>query len=147
MLICISCCISFAQGDYGRKDEIDIFLTLQDRGYHTGVVTIIQDDRIGLLVKKHINRNKKQNGIPGFRIRIYSDTGFDARENSNNAITKFLKIFPEIKIHWEYVSPDYKVYVGNFRTKIEAIKLLKKVKKYFPQAFIIPDKINFPKLD
>ncbi len=108
---------------------------------------IIQDKRIDELVQRHIQYNKYNNGILGYRIRIYSNLGKKARSESDNARARFYGYFPEIPIYRKYESPYFKVYVGNFRTMNDALNILKRVKHYFPEAFIIHDKINFPKLD
>ena len=41
----------------------------------------------------------------------------------------------------------FKVRVGDFRTKIEAIKLFQSISKEFPGAYFVPDVINFPDLN
>ncbi|MFP4041249.1 MAG: SPOR domain-containing protein, partial [Bacteroidales bacterium] len=61
--------------------------------------------------------------------------------------TEFYEQFPDIPIYREYDSPYFKIYVGDFRTKIEAIKSLKKIQKHFPSAFVVPDTINYPELN
>ena len=45
-----------------------------------------------------------------------------------------------------YESPNFKVRAGNFRNKIEAQKLLHDVRGKYDGAFIVSDKIKFPKL-
>jgi hypothetical protein len=45
-----------------------------------------------------------------------------------------------------YVEPNYKVRVGDFRTRMEAEKLLQELKGKFTSLFIIPGKINPPKI-
>jgi hypothetical protein len=38
----------------------------------------------------------------------------------------------------------YKIRVGDFRTKTEATKFFLLISKVFPDAYIVPDIINFP---
>jgi hypothetical protein len=38
------------------------------------------------------------------------------------------------------------VRVGNFRTKSEALSLQQRIRKNYPNAFIVKDMIQFPKL-
>ena len=123
----------------------DIFEQVRNRSQ--GSITFQQDSLIRELVNKHMAKNKDNPGTQGYRIRIYSDLGTHARKESEEYKTRFYENFPEIPVYRDYVQPYYKVYVGDFRTKIEAIKSLKRIKRVFPQAFIVPDHINFPELD
>lgn len=83
----------------------------------------------------------------GYRIQIYFDSGRTARESANETKAKFLSFFPDIEAHILYQSPFYKVRVGDFRTENEALKFSKKILRRFPQAYIVPDIIDFPELD
>lgn len=125
----------------------NIFYKIQEKEEGQGDVLIFQDIRINDLIYNHIEQNKRRDGIPGFRIRIFSDLGSSAREESQAVRTKFYELFPEIPIYLEYRSPYFRVYVGDFRTNIDALKEFKRIQRYFPSAFIKPDQINFPKLD
>ena len=136
---------SMAQFNDNRSQPDDIFGRIQYKS--RGDITFQQDSMIRALVVKHIMKNKKNPGLEGYRIRIYSDLGTHARDESLEYRTRFYENFPDIPTYRDYVRPYYKVYVGDFRTKIEAIKSLKKIKRKFPSAFIVPDYINFPELD
>ncbi len=125
----------------------EIFYNLKEKKDGSGNVVIYQDDRINKLVWKHVSQNKEFNGVQGFRIRIFSDLGQTAREKSQEANAKFNELFPEIPVYREYDSPYFKVYAGDYRTKNDAIKDFKRIKEVFPVAFIVPGRINFPKLD
>jgi len=152
LLFIVSVIISkvlFAQDAQISSDlySTEIFQRLQEKKDGNGNVVIYQDDRINKLVWKHISQNKEFNGIQGFRIRIFSDLGQTARENSQDVNAKFNELFPEIAVYREYDSPYFKVYAGDYRTKSDAVKDFKRIKRYFPAALIVPGRINFPKLD
>lgn len=125
----------------------DFFSKIQSEETGEGEVTIFQDLRINNLVYNHIEQNKRKAGVPGYRIRIFNDLGSGAREHSQEVKAEFYDKFPEIPIYREYDSPYFKVYVGDFRTKIDAMKVFKRIKHYFPAAFIVPDEINYPSLE
>ncbi len=137
----------FGQSFSKSSDTEDIFIKIQEKQINQGDILVFQDMRINDLIYNHIEQNKRKEGVPGFRIRIFSDLGNLARVNSQDAKAKFFGLFPEIPIHREYVSPYYRVVVGDYRTKIDALKDFKRVKRYFPSAFIVPDKINYPNLE
>jgi len=125
----------------------EIFYKLKEKKDGNGNVVIYQDSRINKLVWKHVSQNKEFNGIQGFRIRIFSDLGQAAREKSQEANARFNELFPHISVYREYDSPYYKVYAGDYRTKNDALVDFKRIKMYFPAAFVVPTRINFPKLD
>lgn len=136
---------AMAQTGQSSGSRGDIFDQIQSQS--EGNITFQQDSVVSVLVNKHIAKNRENPGTQGYRIRIYSDLGTHARKESEEYKTRFYENFPEIPVYRNYVQPYYKVYAGDFRTKVEAIKSLKRIKKVFPKAFIVPDHINFPELD
>jgi hypothetical protein len=86
--------------------------------------------------------------MEGFRIQIYSSSNRNAREESNKAMAEFISKFPDIKPYSLYAEPGYfKIRAGDFRTKTEATRLYLIVSKEFPDAYLVPDFINFPDLN
>ncbi len=122
-----------------------IFNTLSNdsRG---GKIRIYQDQRIQMLINKHTAINYRTGKIPGWRIRIYSDLGSYARDASLEAKTRFLTYYPEIPVYRQYASPYFKVYVGDFRTRLNCLRALRKIKEQFPNAFPVQTKINYPEV-
>jgi len=63
-------------------------------------------------------------------------------------MVEFMKKFPGIISYPLYAEPGYfKIRAGDFRTKTEATKLLLSIRKEFPDAYLVPDIINFPELN
>jgi hypothetical protein len=58
----------------------------------------------------------------------------------------FLRKYPDYKVYVLFKTPDFRVRVGDFRTRSEAIKLKYLIEKDFPNSFIVEDFINFPAL-
>jgi hypothetical protein len=107
---------------------------------------VSQDARIDTLMQRHIEVNKRLNGTEGFRLEIFFSSGNHAREEAMNIKTEFLKKYPDELAYMTFQSPDFKVRVGNFRTKSEALALQQRIRKDYPNAFIVKDMIQFPKL-
>ena len=85
--------------------------------------------------------------MAGFRIQIYASSNRNAREESNKAMAEFISKFPDIKPYLVFAEPGYfKIRAGDFRTKTEATRLFLLVSKEFPDAYLVPDFINFPDL-
>lgn len=135
---------SFGQNTTVIRKDIFYYLQEDTKG---AKVKINQDIRINNLMRKQIQCNQKQAKIPGWRIRIFSDLGQQSKESSLAAQSKFLSNYPDIPVYRIYDSPNYKVYVGDFRTKDEAIKLIRQLKSDFRNAFPVPMYINFPVLE
>lgn len=91
---------------------------------------------------KLLTQNKKVSGIPGYRIRIYSESGLGAREEQQRMRARFLSYHPGIDAYNKYDEPFFKVYVGDCRTKSEALILYDEIKDNFPNPIIVPDYIN-----
>jgi len=148
LIICVFTGDMFSQRRDIRESKIDTVEYFKDSIRYSDNVIIIQDERMSNLLDKHIRTNIEQNGIPGFRIRIFSELGTDARDKWNLAKARFLRNFPAIsEIYMEYDPPDYKIYIGDFRTKPEAMKIFERIRIYFPKAFIVRCIINFPDLE
>jgi hypothetical protein len=105
---------------------------------------INQDSRLEKMLSWHIENNKINNSIDGFRVEIFFSSDIDAKQKALKKKVEFLSIYPENTVHVKYISPNFRVRVGDFRTKNEALKLYKEIKTTYPVAFIVTDKIDFP---
>ena len=105
-------------------------------------IHVVVDSLLMANYYKLLTRNKEVKGIPGFRIRIYSESGLGAREEQQRMRAKFLSLHPGIDAYNKYDEPFFKVYVGDCRTKSEALILFDEIKKNFPNPIIVPDYIN-----
>jgi hypothetical protein len=109
-------------------------------------IDIIQDKKIDLLVSKHILYNENHQTIPGYRIQIYFDSGNNSKNKAILTKNEFNNKYKDIEAYIIYQEPNYKIRVGNFRTRFEAQGFLNKLLKDYPNAFIVKGEINFPKL-
>jgi len=104
------------------------------------------DSRLDKMLKWQIEKNKKMEGMEGFRVEIFFSSQMDAKEKSLAIKTEFLSEYPDYAVHIKFVAPNFRVRIGDFRTKNEALKLYKMIQDDYPAAFIVPDVINFPLL-
>jgi hypothetical protein len=86
--------------------------------------------------------NHKITGVPGFRIRIFSESGIGAKEQQQRLRARFLSLYPEVDAYYKYDEPYFKVYVGDCRTRSEALKLYDQIKRDFPNPILREDYIN-----
>ncbi len=98
-----------------------------------GKVTVDQDSDIDKLLeyKKDVKTTKV------FRIQVYQSVDPDKadREKSN-----FLNTYEEWPVEIVWNTPNYKVWVGNFATRLEADRALSKIKKNYMNAIIFQPK-------
>ena len=94
-------------------------------------ITNINQEGINNLVNKYklILKNKK--GIEGWRLQIKFTS---KREDILRYQIKFTNLYPQTPSQITFNSPYYKLTVGNFRTKNEALKIKQKIKNEFPGA-------------
>ena len=95
-----------------------------------GVVVINQDKDIETLLqlKKDVNRT-----LVNYRIQIYNGN----RQGANKAEMEFKKVFSDWSPSMKFQTPNYKIWVGSFKTRLEADRALLRIKREFRNAFII----------
>jgi len=134
-------CILFPAG--AQSPVPDIFSYFQTPG-KPGKMEIIQDAAIRDRVNVYLSHQARLNGIKGYRISIYFGSGQDSKKTAELTRANFVNRYPDVNCHtkWEY--PYFKVYVGDFRTRSEAMKFLKNIEYNYPDAFIREDIVEFP---
>ena len=100
-------------------------------------------------VRQALNRQVEKNAsktYSGFRIRLYFASSRTAREESAAVIRRFSAMYPGIQAYRSYASPNFKVSVGNFRSRLDAEALLRQIKPDFPDAFIVRERFKYPSI-
>jgi hypothetical protein len=110
-------------------------------------LNINQDARAESLLQRHVDINRGREKTKGYRIQIFSEAGGNARKRAMGVKSSFLSYYHDVKAEVIYSTPDFKVRVGNFRTRSEALKFQKGIDRKFPNAIIVPDEIDFPELE
>ena len=107
-----------------------------------GKVTVVKDARIDSLIALRIALNKNPGATPGvytpasangFRVQIFMGSN---RNDAYNAQSKFNELYPEMKTYIIYSEPNFKVRAGDFRTRLEASKLMEQLRSQFSSLFI-----------
>lgn len=126
----------------------NLMLTLAtfSQSYSTGSVNVLQDPRVDSIISMQRSIREANPLIDGYRIQIFMESGNDAVERANQLIENFNEDFPAIKAYLSFGQPYYRVRVGDFRDRLEAEGLLKRISRKYAQAFIIQDQIEPPGL-
>jgi len=109
-------------------------------------VQINQSQDVAGSMNAHLKSNKGRN-ISGYRVRIFFDNRQSARVDSETTLKRFKSLFPEVRAYRIYANPYFKVTVGDFRTKSEAMALLTRIRNDFPSAFVVKENIEYPVVD
>ncbi len=115
--------------------------------WKTGTITVKQDARVTDILKRQISQNKRKNGVDGYRIQILFNSGPGARNQAIRAKADFLSAYPGYPVYILYQSPFYKVRIGDFVLKRDALKVYHQIKNKYPTAFIVNDIVRFPDLN
>ena len=116
------------------------------RTFAQGSVQIYQEPGIAELLNKHKAFYEKLDGIYGYRVQIFFESGNNAKAKANSAKAQFNGRYSEEDSYLTFQTPYFKVRVGDFRSRLDAECFMKKIEGDFSQAFVVKDKINFPKL-
>ena len=136
LLLLTHCIFSYSQRGGRTVRQSDVLENLKEKEGN-GQMTVSLVSLLEVNYNKHLVKNSQTMGIAGYRIRIFSDNGRGAKDNQKRVKANFLSLFPELDAYPKYEGSYFKVYVGDFRTKSQAILLLERIKKEFPDAFIV----------
>ena len=152
IIVCLIICWIFTKTSYaqsgGSTNSHPLLKELQQND-SPGQVEIIQDKRIDSLLLKYLIINQKNKTMPGFRIRIFARNNIDnGRQGATDAEAKFIDKFSGLgeEVYLIQESPDWKVYIGNFRTRTDAYRIVQQIKSVFPNNRIVECQIDFTKL-
>ena len=109
-----------------------------------GQVTILNNQKIDeqVIIK---NASVDTTKISGYRIQLAFNTD---RSFVENIKTKYANYYPKNEQTYTiYQQPYWKLRVGNFYREIDALATLKKIREFFPNAFIVPDNIKRPLIE
>lgn len=98
-----------------------------------GKITIHQDNKLINLMelKKAVNKEDFTSGQ--FTVQIFNGT-----YEEGDRLMKEIILEDKFKdVYFSFETPYYKIRIGKYISKIEAIKELEKIKKTFPAAFIL----------
>ncbi len=116
-------------------------LGLFDTDNATGRLTINCDNKLQT-ISVNLKEAHKKRFHYGYRVQIFFSSGSDARNMAETTKQKFLQKYSDINAYLEFAQPYFKVLVGDFRTKLEASGLKKKLSAFYPGCFVVSSKIE-----
>jgi len=102
-----------------------------------GSVTINEDEKISEILNLKKSLEKENKLAVGYTIQLY----YGELVEANSIIKEYKNRFNSWPASIEYETPNYKVWVGSFSTRLEADRARLEINKKFPAAFILkPDR-------
>ena len=77
--------------------------------------------------------------VDGFRIQLMATTD---RRKVDDTQAQFASLYPGVFTTWSQAKPYYRVRVGAFPSRTEASNFLTKIKKDYPDAYVVPDRVK-----
>lgn len=106
-------------------------------------VTLNQPQEMDQAYARYIQANGERK-MNGYRIRLFFSNKQSARTESEELEKEFQLQFPQIPTYRSYTNPFFKVVVGDYRTKSDALRELNKILPFYPKAIVVKENIWFP---
>ena len=99
-----------------------------------GEITIVKSNELDSIIKLRKELNSE---IQNLRIQIYNGD----RANAELIMKEYIEIFNDTSANIIYETPNYKVWVGDFYTQLEADGKLTDIRKKYRSSFIFRPEI------
>ena len=103
-----------------------------------GDLRVESSARVNELVAQKMEYNKTVDSYPGFKIQIYYGSEKECYEIKD----EFRAMYPDIPTSIVFSTPQWKLQVGNYRTRLEADKSILAIKKEYPSAIVLAAEIE-----
>lgn len=110
-----------------------MFLIVLNSNNLTAQVTVEQDSKFENLLSEKRKVNSSITTTDKFKIQIF----YGESQNARKALADFKRNFPDIDGTIIFSSPNYKVQVGNFKTKIDAERVRLEILKKYSEALVV----------
>jgi hypothetical protein len=102
---------------------------------------VIMSDSLEKAMTEQVEKNKARK-TQVYRVRIYFDNSKDARTISQQIVDTFSVYHPGVPVFRSYDNPYFKVTVGEFRTKSDAMRFLEAIRKEYPTVFLVRESFS-----
>ena len=103
-----------------------------------GAIQIQSSDNIKSIIAKKRAYNKNVTQIKGYKIQLF----YGNEEGAYKVRDEFSIAFPDTTIQIRFFSPEWKVWVGSYKTQLAADRALKEIKAASFNAFVFATEIK-----
>ncbi|MBW7936948.1 MAG: hypothetical protein LC101_04585 [Flavobacteriales bacterium] len=120
-----------------------LFFVLASKMLHAqqGTVVIHYDPGVESSINAYI-ASAQEEKLKGFRVQLCSESGNNAKGIANAIKSRFLQRYRNVPAYLIWESPNFKVRVGDFKTRLDATLFWKQVQDEFLQSYVVMDQIN-----
>lgn len=105
-----------------------------------GTMVVHMDDEISTLME---TISEADLPLEGYRIQLY----FGRKEEVNTMRTEFLQKNPECGAYVSWLQPNFRLRIGDFRTRLQAERFKNEIQADYPSSYIVRDNIEPAPLD
>lgn len=103
-----------------------------------GVVRIESSAHVDQMLAQKKEYNKSLEKFQGFKIQIY----YGSEKKCYEVKDEFTSLFPDIATSIIFSTPQWKLQIGNYRTRLEADHAMVGIKKEYPSAIVLATEID-----
>jgi len=103
-----------------------------------GTVRIESSAHIDQMLAQKKNYNKSLDKFQGFKIQIY----YGSEKECYEVKEEFKSLYPDIATSIIFSTPQWKLQIGNYRTRLEADHSMVGIKKEYPSAIVLATEID-----
>lgn len=123
------------------KNQFDLNYNEKD-----GQINVYGDSRLDKLNEFNASPQSGQSGVKmqGYRLQIF----YDQEKNTiNQKKADYLARYKDQPAYVNYKAPNFRLRVGDFRTRLQAEKYMNEIRVDWPDAIIVEDDIDLPSLE
>lgn len=107
-------------------------------------VTVLQSEALKDAFNHYVHSNASK-PLTGYRIRVFFESGQQARSRCYSVVSSLKKAYPDMGVYQSYDAPNFMVYLGDFRTRHDAMPTYNEIKTMYPAALLMRQNINYPR--
>jgi hypothetical protein len=107
-----------------------------------GGIEVFVSPEIENILNRDTELNKENGLIEGYRVQLFFGSGPNSKQKAIEIQNAFKAKYSDVPDYLVFHSPHFKVRVGDFRTRLEALQFQKKVEADFPTSFVVKDDIT-----
>jgi hypothetical protein len=85
---------------------------------------------------------QQESKFRGFRVQLLSASGPQAKDEVNILKNQFQKDYPDFTAHLKWDAPNWKLRVGDFRNRLDALLFQRLIQSQYPQSYVVSDEVK-----
>ncbi len=111
---------------------------LQNFRAHLGINPIESKSNVVTVAKVIDKKTARRSTIRGFRVQVFAGS---SRSDAYAEQARFRRLYKDIDTYVSYDEPNYRVKVGDFRSRADASTFMRTLKSQFSNVFIFTEDI------